>query len=228
MEQPAAAPSEGPARAAGGGAPDAGRSGSDARPGLAIPPQPKEANLWRLILGAGVFALLLVVGLLQAAAHGWLPEQLIATIEGSQGIPDTTNPETMALGAIPVSEVTCGLASRPPGGVCVLQFLDERGDLVWPSLDVPVPATWLRAQTGVGAANQAALLYALVQSPYSPPNDPELDGLPISVDPSLGSVLAQAGVTPTAFLAWLYRNVPDQHRPPWVPGGVNPANNPDY
>lgn len=199
--------------------------GSARRP---VPPQPREPHLGRLILGAGLSALLLLLGVLQAAKHGWLPRTLIANIEGSAGIPDTTNPETTAEGAIPVSTVVCGFTKAFPGGSCVLEFLDQRGDLVWPSMDIPVPRTWLQAEPDPTVPNNGALLAALVASPYSPANNAELDGLPISVDPPLGRILERAGVSPSAFLAWIYRNVPDVHRPPWVPGGVNPASNTDY
>jgi len=192
-----------------------------------IPPQ-RETSLWRLILFACLSSVLLLVLILESAAHGLLPARLVATIEGNAGIPDTTNPETMAQGAIPVTTVACSFMAHAPGGVCQFEFLDQRGDLVWPSLAVPVPATWLRQQPDPTTPNNPRLLAALTASPYSPINNVELDGLPISVNPTLGTTLAGVGVTPTAFLTWLYKNVPDEHRPPWVPGGVNPADNSDY
>ncbi len=166
--------------------------------------------------------------LLYAARHGWLPKTIIANIEGNAGIPDTTNPETTAQGAVPVSAVACIFTRNAPGAACVLQFVDQRGDLVWPSLDIPVPGTWLKGQPNPSATNNGPLLAALVASPYSPADSALLDGLPISVEPALGRVLEGAGVTPSAFLGWIYRNVPDIHRPPWVQGGVNPASNTDY
>lgn len=205
-----------------------GPAPSRQEPPRSVPPGPKEPHLGRLIAGACVSAFLMLMLMVQAVRHGWLPKTIIANIEGSAGIPDTTNPETMAQGAIPVSTVACAFTRNFPGGTCVLEFLDQRGDLVWPSLDVPVPRTWLQAQPHPTAANNGALLAALVDSPYSPANTAELDGLPVSVEPAFGHVLEGAGVTPAAFLSWLYRNVPDIHRPPWVRGGVNPASNTDY
>ena len=194
----------------------------------ASPPQEREPSLWRLVLFACLASGLLLFGILQAAAHGWLPQRLIATIEGDAGIPATTDPETTASGAIPVAGVQCAFVAGNPGAVCQFQFEDERGDLVWPSLPVPVPRAWLHAQAATGPVAGPAFLAALVGSPYAPASTMELEGLPISVAPSFGTQLSAAGITPSAFLGWLYQHVPDEHRPPWAPGGVMPGANSDY
>jgi hypothetical protein len=188
----------------------------------ALPPPEKEPSLLWLVLGACAFSAALLVGLVEAASHGLLPARVMATVEGAEGIPATTDPTTTASGAVPVSGVVCAFVNEGEGAVCQFQFLDTRGHLVWPSLPVPVPRAWLAAQPHPTARNDPALIAALVRSPYAPANNSELDGLPMSVDPSLAAVLAPAGVAPGALLDWLYTNVPTEHRPPWA-GGPMPS-----
>ena len=169
----------------------------------------------RLVVGACLASALLLVAFIEAAAHGLLPKRVVATMEGQDSVPSTTDPTTTAPGAIPINGSRCALVSAAPGGVCVLIFEDVRGNLVQQTLAIPVPASWLSAEPNFDQANNAQVLADLSHSPYAP-SGRGLSALPISVDPNFADPLQAAGVTPRAFLTWLYTNVPPKQRPPWV------------
>ncbi|HVB09911.1 MAG TPA: hypothetical protein VNM16_06035, partial [Bacillota bacterium] len=71
---------------------------------------------------------------------------------------------------------------------------------------------------GGTAPNNAAVIAALVQTPYNPAGSGAVADMTLSVDPAYGALLQAAGVDPRRLLAWLYQQVPSNRWPPWVAG----------
>ncbi len=180
----------------------------------------ERRQLGLLVLGAGVTAALVLGGLVFAAGHGLLPPRLLRAV-GNSPPPATTNPETTALGSVPIDRSQCGFTSQSPGAVCIFSLRDQAGNLLSANLTVSVPAAWLRRQARPTAMDNMDVIRNLMRTGYAPPGG-GLDALAVSVDPSYGARLRRAGIAPAAFLAWLYRYVAPVTRPPWVPGSLNP------
>lgn len=185
---------------------------------LREPPAEREVSVPRLVIGACLGSAVLLISFILAGEHGLLPHRIIATIEGQDSIPSTTDPTTMASGAIPINASQCALVKNAPGGLCVLVFEDVRGNLVQQTLAVPVPSSWLSAEPQFDQPNNAQVLADLTRTHFAP-SGRGLSALPISVDPAFAQKLQAAGVSPESFLQWLYTNVPAGQRPPWVQPG---------
>ncbi len=175
----------------------------------------ERRTLGLLVLAAGVTAGAVLGGLVFAAGHGLLPARLLRAV-GNSPPPATTNPETTALGSVPIDRSQCGYTSQSPGAVCIFSLRDQAGNLLNANLTVPVPAAWLRRQPHPTAMDNMVVIRALMRTKYAPPGG-GLDALAVSVDPAYGARLREAGIAPTAFLAWLYQYVAPVTRPPWVP-----------
>lgn len=182
---------------------------------LRQPPAEREVSVPRLVVGACLTSAALLIGFVLAVQHGLLPRGILATASDQASIPSTTDPTTMASGAIPINHSQCALVKNAPGGVCVLVFEDVRGDLVQQSLAVPVPQAWLSAEPNFEQPDNAQVLADLTHTAYAP-SGRGLASLPISVDPAFAQQLQAAGASPKAFLQWLYTNIPPSQRPPWV------------
>ncbi len=194
--------------------PDATKDGSAAV--LGTPTPDDRPVLVRLVVLAALVAALLIGGITYAAGHGILPARVLLGLDGNLLAPQTTNPATTAPGSEPVYRSICEFVATNAGAQCVFSLSDERGNLVEQGLAVPVPRTWLARIHRGTAVDDMQVIAALVRAPYSPPDGPGLESMNISVDPTYAALLSTVGVTPQAFLEWLYHNVPPAHRPPWV------------
>jgi len=174
------------------------------------------ATVLRMVVGGAAVAALLVWGITFAAGRGFLPAQVVTGTDASLQAPATTDAATTAPGSQPVYESSCNLVATPPGAQCALALGDDRGHLVEQGLVVGVPKAWLARFAHASTPNDMAVIAALVRSPYAPLDGPGLQSLSISVDPGYAARLATVGVTPKQFLLWLYQNVPETRRPPWV------------
>jgi hypothetical protein len=173
------------------------------------------SDLRKLIAAAAVFALLLFLGVQYVGQHGIGPGRHLV-----ERVPDTTDPETTASGTAPVYASQCAFVPTSRlGAVCTFLLRNPSGGPAAQSFEslslaVDVPRSWLAGFPQADAPDNVAVVAALVASPYAPGG---VGGLAVSVDPSYGAQLRAVGVSPTAFLQWLYRNVPQGQWPPWVP-----------
>jgi len=171
------------------------------------------------VVGAAVFAIALFGLGLFMLAHGIGPAAKM-----TDHAPDTSNPETTAQGSQPIYQSQCEFSSTAPrGAVCTFLARDPGGGASQASfqgqaLEIDVPASWLRQQAGGTAPNNAAVIAALVQTPYYPAGSGAVADMTLSVDPAYGALLQAAGVDPRRLLAWLYQQVPSNRWPPWVAG----------